>query len=466
MNFAALPPEVNSGRMYAGPGSGPMRAAAAAWAGLAAELDSTATSYESVVAELTGESWLGPSSASMAAAAEPYVAWMSVTAGQAEQAATQANAAAAAYEEAFAATVPPPVIAANRAQLVSLVATNFLGQNTAAIAATEAHYGEMWAQDAAAMYGYAASSAAAAKVTPFAPPQQTTNSAGLAGQAAAVAHATGSSAGTGTQAALSRLTSTMPSALHGLASPTQATSADAVLPDPPALPAQATPAQVTELLDLLGLDAGVATAIALASALTAGAWAAAAQGNDQIVRLEDQALTRLRHLHHEHHEILGLLGHPRHGNLAGGQFPAAATMGQAVSVGGLSAPPSWAVAAPEIRASAFALPATDVGAAPAALAGSAGTVFSQMALAGMAGSAFAGAVSRSSPEPIGAITQRARSPQRPLAGPVTKSPQQPPASPVTGIAADHLRELALAVLHDARVLTDEEFTEKRRLLGL
>ena len=78
------------------------------------------------------------------------------------------------------------MIAANRTQLVSLVATNFLGQNTAAIAATEAHYGEMCAQDAAA------------KVTPFAPPQQTTNSAGLAGQAAAVAHATGSSAGTGT----------------------------------------------------------------------------------------------------------------------------------------------------------------------------------------------------------------------------------------------------------------------------
>jgi PPE-repeat protein len=460
MNFAALPPEVNSGRMYAGPGSGPMLAAAAAWAGLAAELDSTATSYESVVAELTGESWLGPSSASMAAAAAPYMAWMSATAGQAEQAATQANAAAAAYEAAFAATVPPPLIAANRAQLVSLVTTNFLGQNTPAIAATEAHYGEMWAQDATAMYGYAASSAAAAKVTPFAPPQQTTNSAGLAGQAAAVAHATGSSAGTGTQAALSRLTSAMPSTLHGLASPTQATPAAAVSP------AQATPAQVTDLLDLLGLDAGVATAIALASALTAGAWGAAAQGNDQIVRLEDQALGRLRHLHHEHHEILGILGHPRHGNLAGGQFPAAATIGQAVSVGGLSAPPSWAVAAPELRAVAFALPAASVGAAPAEFAGSAGTAFSEMALAGMAGSAFAGAVSPSRPEPIGATTQRARSPQRPLVSPVTKSPQQPPASPVTGIAADHLRELALAVLHDARILTDEEFTEKRRLLSL
>ena len=40
MDFAMLPPEVNSGRMYAGPGSGPMLAAATAWDGLAAELQS------------------------------------------------------------------------------------------------------------------------------------------------------------------------------------------------------------------------------------------------------------------------------------------------------------------------------------------------------------------------------------------------------------------------------------------
>ena len=71
----------------------------------------------------------------MAAAAAPYVAWLSATAGQAEQAAAQAQAAAGAYEAAFAMTVPPPVIAANRAQLMLLVATNFFGQNTAAIAA-------------------------------------------------------------------------------------------------------------------------------------------------------------------------------------------------------------------------------------------------------------------------------------------------------------------------------------------
>ncbi|EUA27902.1 PPE family protein [Mycobacterium xenopi 4042] len=49
MDFGILPPEINSGRMYAGPGPGPMLAAAAAWDGLAANLYSTATSYHSVV---------------------------------------------------------------------------------------------------------------------------------------------------------------------------------------------------------------------------------------------------------------------------------------------------------------------------------------------------------------------------------------------------------------------------------
>jgi len=94
------------------------------------------------------------------------------------------------------ATVPPPVIAANRSLLMSLIATNFLGQNTPAIMATEAHYAEMWAQDATAMFGYAASSATASRVTPFTEPPQTTNPAAAGGQAAAVAHAVGSHAQT------------------------------------------------------------------------------------------------------------------------------------------------------------------------------------------------------------------------------------------------------------------------------
>jgi hypothetical protein len=117
-----------------------MMAAASTRRGLAAEFTSAANSYETVISQLTGEGWMGPASASMTAAAAPYLAWMSAAASQAEQAATQATAAAAAFDAAFAATVPPPLIAANRAQLATLVATNVLGQNTAAIAANEAHY--------------------------------------------------------------------------------------------------------------------------------------------------------------------------------------------------------------------------------------------------------------------------------------------------------------------------------------
>ncbi|WP_230872431.1 PPE family protein [Mycobacterium canetti] len=183
MDFGALPPEINSGRMYCGPGSGPMLAAAAAWDGVAVELGLAATGYASVIAELTGSPWVGAASLSMVAAATPYVAWLSQAAARAEQAGMQAAAAAAAYEAAFVMTVPPPVITANRVLVMTLIATNFFGQNSAAIAVAEAQYAEMWAQDAVAMYGYAAASASASRLIPFAAPPKTTNSAGVVAQA-------------------------------------------------------------------------------------------------------------------------------------------------------------------------------------------------------------------------------------------------------------------------------------------
>jgi PPE-repeat protein len=222
LDFAVLPPEVNSGRMYAGAGPGPMLAAAAAWNGLAAELRATALGYSSVLSELSDQ-WHGPTSAAMMAAAMPYVAWLHATAGQAEHSAAQAEAAVAAYEAAFAATVPPTVVAANRARLMTLIATNFLGQNTPAIAATEAEYAEMWAQDAAAMYGYATASAVATELTSFDPPQQTTSPGGLTAQTAAVSQAAGAPTGT-QQGTLSQLISAMPDALQGLASPSSPSS--------------------------------------------------------------------------------------------------------------------------------------------------------------------------------------------------------------------------------------------------
>jgi PPE-repeat protein len=200
LDFGLLPPEINSGRMYSGPGPGPLLAAAEAWDGLAAELGFASTGYGSTISELTAKPWIGPSSVAMTSAAMPYVDWLSTTAAQAEETANQARAAVAAYEAAFGMTVPPPAIAANRALLMALIATNFFGQNTPAIAATELLYAEMWAQDAAAMYGYAAASAVASQVTPFATPPQTTSQNGdTSGQAAAVAQASGQAAGSAAQ---------------------------------------------------------------------------------------------------------------------------------------------------------------------------------------------------------------------------------------------------------------------------
>jgi PPE-repeat protein len=168
MNFSVLPPEVNSARMFSGAGSAPMLNAAAAWDGLASELGSAASSFSAVTSGLTSQAWQGPASAAMMAAAAPYTKWLSAAATQATGAAGQARAAAGAFEAALAATVHPLQVAANRNGLVQLVMSNLFGQNWPAIAAAEADYERMWAQDVAAMVGYhAGASAAGAALAPL-----------------------------------------------------------------------------------------------------------------------------------------------------------------------------------------------------------------------------------------------------------------------------------------------------------
>src|SRR6201992_2748483 len=102
LDFGALPPESNSGKIYSGPGSAPLLAAATAWDALASELQTTAASYGSTIGELTS-SWQGPSSQAAASAAAPYTEWLSNTAAQAEQTASQAQAAAGAHGGGLAA---------------------------------------------------------------------------------------------------------------------------------------------------------------------------------------------------------------------------------------------------------------------------------------------------------------------------------------------------------------------------
>ncbi|SRX95723.1 PPE family protein PPE29 [Mycobacterium tuberculosis H37Rv] [Mycobacterium shimoidei] len=441
MEFAMLPPEVNSGLMYVGPGSGPMLAAAAAWDGLAAELNSAAASYESVITRLS-EGWLGPASTAMAAAAAPHAEWMHTAAAQAEQTATQAKAAVAAYEAAFAMTVPPPVIAANRAQLASLVATNFFGQNTAAIAATEAQYGEMWAQDAAAMYSYAGNSAAASALAPFNPPDQGADPAGLAAQAAAVGQATGASATQNTSTAMSQLTSGLPTALEGATSLTSSSSAvpTAAVTSLPAAPAQAIDPSLA--LGLAGLGFSAFGALAVDGLGTFGIDTAGSFGVDVAgigVALQAAQI-----------ETGGV--YPGFEVFPGWGTSVSAGLGEASTVGRLSVPPGWAAAAPAFHTAAVTTPITGAGAAAEGLAASSGTTFSEMALAGMAGRALAGTVG-------GRRRDQPGTPMRQRAG----APERSPSGPITSISAE-LRELA--DLRDAGILTDDEFTEqKRRLLG-
>jgi len=318
MDFGLLPPEINSGRMYVGPGASPMVAAATAWYSVAGELLSAAAGYESVITELTCEQWLGPASASMAAAVQPYVAWMNATAALAQRAASQAMASAAAFEAAFAATVPPPVIAANRAQLAALVATNFLGINTPAIMATEAHYAEMWAQDAAAMYAYAASSASAGTLTPMTPPTPTASPAGLAGQAAAVAHAGATS---GTQAGLVQTISTLPDAVAALGSPLAAAAAPSSILSNTFVQNTINGAVDTAAWWVMN---GIPTSVLLTHTVN-GAPATIAAGA-QAAGLAAAA---------EPAASAGFVG-----------APALAGLGQASAVGGLSVPAGWSAATP------------------------------------------------------------------------------------------------------------------------
>ncbi|WP_131806117.1 PPE family protein, partial [Mycobacterium alsense] len=170
MSFVVLPPEVNSLRMFIGAGSAPMLEAAAAWDGLASELATAASAFASVTSGLTGQAWQGPAAAAMMSAATPYAGFLSAAAAQAQNAAAQAQSVAAVFESALAATVHPVAVDANRSGLVSLVMSNLFGQNAPAIAATEAEYEQMWAQDVAAMVDYHAGASAAAEQIASWPP--------------------------------------------------------------------------------------------------------------------------------------------------------------------------------------------------------------------------------------------------------------------------------------------------------
>jgi PPE-repeat protein len=306
-------------------------------------LSSAATSYRSVLSELTNGQWGGPSSGAMAAAVAPYVSWMNTTAAQAQQTAGQLGSAVAAYEAAYAATVPPPDIEVNRALLASLVSTNTLGQNTPAIASTEARYSEMWAQDAAAMYGYAGASAAATRLTPFSTPPQTTNPTGTTNQHAALAKAAGSAAGPSTQSTLSGV----PNLLQDVSSGSSSTAVGGSSGSGSLLDLfnnfSANTIGYQILSEGLNFDAS-GTLLTLAPPVAA-AW------NPLVTALTPPAAAASS-------SVSGSAGSGS--ALVNSNGVGSSGLGQAASVGKLSVPPSWG-ASPAVRLAASASPLSAAG---------------------------------------------------------------------------------------------------------
>lgn len=426
-----------------------MLAAASAWDALANELQSTVASYRSTLAELTGGPWTGPSSASMAAAAAPYLEWMTTTSAQAEQTATQAKAAAASYEAAFSMTVPPAVVAANRSLLMSLIATNILGQNTAAIAATDAEYAEMWAQDATAMYGYAGSSAAATKVTPFNPPPPTTNPAGAASQAATAA-----------QSAMSngqQLMSATSQTLQGLAAaPTAAQPTDTLTDLLTAL--------TLIIIPLTAVDIPVASASATASTTSATA---------SFTSVGTTYRGLLINADRDYAQGKGpftgngpggaqlpewILGGPNGFNEPPGPPPSpVAAPDPATTIGRLSVPPAWTVAAPEVRPTAYTVPISGAAAAPEMAAGASSNWYTDMALAGAAGRAVGGTGQlRSSDQRV-----RFLQPDNLRQRPAPDKSSNVMADEINGMVAAFAQSL-LNKFADAGLMTAEEVTEQKQ----
>jgi PPE-repeat protein len=161
MCFGRVPPEINSGRMFNGSGSGSLVQAAESWDQLAGNLRQASAHGRAVTAQLSQE-WRGTVAVAVIYKMAGYLGWLDIAAEQAARTAAQARAAAQAHTTVVADLVTPDAIIINRTRLVVLAATNYLGQASAAIADTEAEYEQMWVADSDAMYAYASASADAA----------------------------------------------------------------------------------------------------------------------------------------------------------------------------------------------------------------------------------------------------------------------------------------------------------------
>ena len=196
-----------------------------------------------------------------------------------------------------------------------------MGINTAAIMATEAEYAEMWAQDAGAMYGYAGSSAAAATLTPFTPPQQNTDPAGLGNQISTVINAFEDA--TSPQKIIQVILDDINNAL----APDHINSGISAFATIPSIILSA----------ISTLSAGASNSVATAADATAAALTDVSAGLSKVA------------------STLGSAGSAQVGGAV------SAGVGRAVTVGALSVPQSWGALSSAAGGSAKALPVSLVG---------------------------------------------------------------------------------------------------------
>ncbi len=169
MFWHALPPEMNTALLMAGPGPAPMLEAAAGWEAFASALDAQAIEVGALLASLQA-AWTGSGSDHATAAITPMMTWLQDAAQTSRRRGMQAAAQAASYIKALAMTPSLPEIATNHVTHTVLSATNFLGINLVPIGLNETDYFvRMWTQASTVMDFYQAETMANTVFEPLAP---------------------------------------------------------------------------------------------------------------------------------------------------------------------------------------------------------------------------------------------------------------------------------------------------------